>query len=133
MHIQIRLLYSTGTIVLFQPKKNIYEQIKKSKTVVENIINAPVPYFRPPYGLFSVNVLSACKELKLKLAMWNKMSYDFDERISDDFILNFINKKIKGGDIIVFHDGHIRSDRTVRILGRVIKIIKDKGFDLSAL
>ena len=119
--------------LFYQPKAYIHEQLSKSKFIVEQIIGKTVRYFRPPYGVFSPRLIQVCQELDLELVLWSVMSYDFDVRISDKSILKLIETKTTGGDIIVFHDGHVKSERTVRILGSVIKIIKEKGLKLISI
>jgi hypothetical protein len=71
--------------------------------------------------------------MDLKLVMWSVMSYDFDKSVSDHFILKLIETKTSGGDIIVFHDGHVNSQRTVSILASVIKRLKEKRLKLIAI
>jgi len=61
------------------------------------------------------------------------MSYDFDKNISDNTILNQIKTNVTNGDIIVFHDGHPNSCRTIRILEPIIKILQENGFKLSSV
>jgi len=119
--------------LFYQSKAYIQDQLSKSKIIVEQIIGKPVTYFRPPYGIFSPRLIQVCKQLDLKLVLWSIMSYDFDENVSDKFILKLIETHTAGGDIIVFHDGHVKSQRTVRILGSVIKIIKEKGLKLNSI
>ena len=119
--------------LFYQSKVYIQGQLGKSKFIVEQIIGKPVRYFRPPYGVFSPRLIQVCRELNLMLVLWSIMSYDFDENVSDKLILKLIEIYIAGGDIIVFHDGHVKSERTMRILKSVIKIIKEKGLKLISI
>jgi peptidoglycan/xylan/chitin deacetylase (PgdA/CDA1 family) len=119
--------------LFFQATPFIHEQLSKSKLIIEQIIQKSVQYFRPPYGIFSPRLVNVSNQLNLRLILWSVMSYDFDEDVSDKFILKLIETKTSGGDIIVFHDGHVKSDRTVKILGAVIKILKEKGLKLNSI
>lgn len=119
--------------LFFQATPFIYEQLSKSKLIIEQIIQKSVRYFRPPYGIFSPRLVNISNQLNLKLILWSVMSYDFDEDVSDKFILKLIETKTSSGDIIVFHDGHLKSDRTVKILGAVIKLLKEKGLKLNSI
>jgi len=119
--------------LFFKSIKNVYDQLSESKKEIEQIIGEPVKYFRPPFGRFSPAVNKACQQLNLQMVMWNFMSYDFDLSITDNYILNLVETKTCGGDIIVFHDGHKISKRTVWILETAIKILKNKGFHLTSI
>lgn len=119
--------------LFFQSKDYLFDQLYKSKQIVEKIIEQPVQYFRPPYGNFSPRLIRICTQLKLQVVMWSLMSYDFDENVSDNTILKQVEAKVTGGDIIVFHDGHHNSRRTIRILEPTIKILKENGFKLSSI
>ena len=55
-------------------------------------------------------------------------------------MVNFINKRVSGGDIILFHDsGHIcgteggRRAKTVKAVDSLIKILKERGFEFVSL
>jgi len=119
--------------LFYQSKAHIRDQLSKSKIIVEQIIGKPVTYFRPPYGIFTPRLIQVCKQLDLKLVLWSIMSYDFDENVSDKFILKFIETYAAGGDIIVFHDGHLKSERTVDILNLVIRVLKEKRLKLNSI
>lgn len=119
--------------LFYQPKAYIQEQLSKSKFIVEQIIGQPVRYFRPPYGVFSPRLIQVCHELDLKLVLWSVMSYDFDKNVSDKFILKLLETKTSGGDIIVFHDGHAKSDRTAKILAAVISLLKKNELKLISI
>lgn len=117
----------------FQSRHFIYRDILNSKRIVESIVGEPVQFFRPPFGFFSFTMLRICRLLNLRLVNWSLMSYDFDLKLSDNFILQLIKQQARTGDIIVFHDGHFYSERTVRILASVIKILKEKGFQFGRI
>ena len=119
--------------LFYQSKVYIQGQLGKSKFIVEQIIDKPVRYFRPPFGIFSPRLIQVCREFDLKLVLWSLMSYDFDDKVSDKFIFKLIENKVSSGDIIVFHDGHVKSGRTARILGSVINTIKEKRLKLSSI
>lgn len=119
--------------LLFKSKPLLFKQISNSRLALETIIQQPPLYFRPPYGAFSPQLLQICQQLNLQVVIWSIMSYDFDRKLPDDMILKIIQTRVADRDIIVFHDGHANSSRTVRILPSVIKILKEKGFNLSAL
>ncbi len=119
--------------LFFQSKTYIYDQLNQSKKIIEEITGRSVRFFRPPFGVFSPRLIKVCSELNLKLVMWSLMTYDFDERLSDQSILKLISSQAKHGEIIVFHDGHVNSTRTAKILQAAIRMMKEKGLKLIFL
>ncbi|MBC8182022.1 polysaccharide deacetylase family protein [candidate division KSB1 bacterium] len=119
--------------LIYKSKKNIFDQLYTSKNYIEQLTGEPVKYFRPPFGRFSPAVNNVCRQIDLQMVLWNVMSYDFDLNISDSYIFNLVETKTCGGDIIVFHDGHKNSGRTVNILEPIINILKNKGFHLTSI
>ncbi len=117
----------------FRSEQYIYDQLDQSKRIIEKITGECVRFFRPPFGVFSKRLLKICAALNLELVMWSLMTYDFDVRLSERSILKLILSRVECGEIIVFHDGHVNSDRTVKILEPVIHIMKEKGLKLVSL
>ncbi len=116
--------------LFFQSKKYFFEQIEANKTVVENIIEQPAKFFRPPYGIFRPGLIRVCRSLILEMVQWSVFTYDYNRQISDSKILNLMESDVRDGDIIVFHDGHANSHRTVNILNDVISILKEKSLKI---
>lgn len=88
--------------------------------------------FRPPYGrLKSIQAHRISKEYKI--IMWSWLSYDFDEQVPLDKILNNAEKQIKAGDIIVLHDNTKVKHRVLHLLPELIKIIRGKGLEFEVI
>ena len=119
--------------LLFHSNRFIRNQIQHAKDTIENIISEPVHFFRPPYGHFSPTMINIIQTYSMKMVMWNFMTYDFDNRLSDSELLNIFQKKIRAGDIVVLHDGHRNSARTVRLLPELIRHCQNLGVQLSAI
>jgi len=112
--------------LLFKSKKYICEQIERAKDELEYQTGEPVRLFRPPYGMFNRAVLKLCRQLSLRLVLWSFMTYDFDNRLGEDYLLKMFQKKICPGDIVTLHDGLSNSDRTVRMLPHLIRYSRTK-------
>ena len=119
--------------LFLQSTNHIYDQLNQSKQIIEQIIEQPVCYFRPPYGTFSPRLIKVCTKLNLQIVMWSFMTYDFDVKVSSQSILNLISDSVKSGDILVLHDGHTNSHRTTEILQYIIVTLKEKGLKLIAI
>jgi peptidoglycan/xylan/chitin deacetylase (PgdA/CDA1 family) len=81
--------------------------------------------FRPPYGL-----LSPCQYFKLKkkykIVLWDLMPYDFDTSFGADNSLRILQKKIRPGSIIVFHD---RKNISFQLIEKFILYAAGLGYE----
>jgi peptidoglycan/xylan/chitin deacetylase (PgdA/CDA1 family) len=59
--------------------------------------------FRPPFGEYNEVTIDVVKALGLRLVQWNIESGDPDPSLSADHILARIEKRAKGGSIVVLH------------------------------
>jgi peptidoglycan/xylan/chitin deacetylase (PgdA/CDA1 family) len=88
--------------------------------------------FRPPYGKIRLSQSKKLRELGYKIIMWTWLSYDFDKAISTDKIISK-SKKIKGGDILVFHDNVKAQEKIKVVLPCLINAIRERGFIFKML
>ena len=82
--------------------------------------------FRPPYGkirLFQArNLPAAMKGKKAKVVMWDILSADFDEKITDEQSLEFVTLQASKGSIVVFHDSEKAFGKLKYVLPKVLPI-----------
>jgi len=89
--------------------------------------------FRPPFGGRRPAVLSVARELGLEPVMWNVTGYDWSAPPAE-VIEGKVAKQIRGGDVILLHDGghkQIGADRaqTVIATDRMIARYKAEGYE----
>ncbi len=108
---------------------------KTKEAYLKSIANAreliPSKLFRPPYGKLS-NKMARQISRNYQIIMWSWMSYDFDDRVSQEKIISQI-KKIKSGDILVFHDNFKSAKRLKVLLPKVIKCLKNSGYNFKII
>ena len=90
-------------------------------------------YFRPPYGIFGLGLLSILKKMDKTLVLWDCNSQDYRPNRSSDKILSYIQKRVRAGSIILLHDGPPHEHRTHRFLPDLIQILSAGGYDFAAL
>lgn len=86
--------------------------------------------FRPPYGRVTrsqVTVLTG-PENQLHTIMWDVLSGDFDETISNEKCCKNVIKNTKPGSIIVFHDSEKAYAKMSYCLPLVLQYFSAKGF-----
>jgi peptidoglycan/xylan/chitin deacetylase (PgdA/CDA1 family) len=93
--------------------------------------------FRPPYGKITMfqakNLQAALKARKPKVIMWDVLSADFDEKITNEQCLQFVILKSLPGSIVVFHDSEKASLKMQYALPRVLHHFSEKGFRFLSL
>ena len=93
--------------------------------------------FRPPYGKISLfqarNLRAAMKGRKARVIMWDVLSADFDEKISQDQSLEFVVLRSSAGSIVVFHDSEKAFTKLSHVLPRVLHHFSSQGFRFLAI
>lgn len=87
--------------------------------------------FRPPYGRLRKRTERKIPK-KFKIIMWSWLSYDYDQKVSPQKIIQS-SAKIKQGDILVFHDNKKTKERLKEILPPIVKALKEKGFEFRVV
>jgi peptidoglycan/xylan/chitin deacetylase (PgdA/CDA1 family) len=101
------------------------------KSVLEAIKLSDSRLFRPPYGRLPIlHKMKLPKEAKV--IMWSWLSYDFDEKVPVERILEKLTS-VKPGDILVFHDNERVDERIKKLLPQVITSLKSKGFKFNKI
>lgn len=88
--------------------------------------------FRPPYGKVNLKSLEYLKKNKYSIIMWTWMSYDYMKSMSVERILKRATK-VKGGDIVVFHDSEKSKNKICDILSGFIPMKQDEGLQFKKL
>ncbi len=89
--------------------------------------------FRPPYGQIKPKQGKKLIELGYKIIMWDVLSFDWEQEISEEKCLDNVISKSKKGSIIVFHDSIKASKNLTFVLPKVLEIFSKKGYKFKAL
>jgi len=88
----------------------VREELKRTDETLQQIVGAPVKFFRPPFGARRPVVFRIARELGLEPVLWNAMTSDWSEPSAVE-IAKQLMKKIDGLERreraanIVLHDG----------------------------
>lgn len=89
--------------------------------------------FRPPYGKIKPSQSKEIRQLGYKIIMWDVLSYDFDQNISEEKCLKNVISNTSQGSIIVFHDS-LKAEKNLKYaLPKAIQILKNKGFTFDVI
>lgn len=82
----------------------IYREVHEAQIVLGEICGQTPRFFRPTAGLRNTQLEPVLVHCGLSLCTWSKRG--FDTRVSDtDAVLNSLMRDLKGGDILLLHDG----------------------------
>jgi len=84
------------------------KELEETSSVLEESTGEKISYFRPPYGVTNPNLKKAIKATKLKSIAWSFRSLDTGKRSAEE-ISQRIEKEIKGGEILLFHDNRAKA------------------------
>lgn len=84
--------------------EKIIEEIKTTNTIIKEITNKKMLYFRPPFGITNPRIARAINQSSMTAIGWNLRTYD--TKNSAEKVIKKLKKKLKGGDIILLHDNH---------------------------
>ena len=108
-------------------KNRIKDEILKCDMVLEKITGKKVNLFRPPYGEYNNDVVRGARELNHYTIQWDVDSLDWKPGITIEEIRNRINKNVKNGSIVLFHNNakYIREYLPV-----VIERLLEAGYEI---
>ena len=82
---------------------------------------------RPPCGFYDENLVGLAKENNYKVVLWSIDTHDL-AHASVESIVTSINNKVKGGDIILFHDYISGENNTPKALQVIIPKLLSQGY-----
>lgn len=116
------------------------KELQECSEVIEEVSGKRPEYFRPPRGIYNRNLLKVTEELGLKLVLWTRSSVDWHPRARVKMIYKRALRRIRGGEILLFHDGGnlLGPDGgnrlpTVRCLPLIIDYIRSMGLEFITL
>jgi len=116
--------YSHPSLFGFYPSKKIIQEIKSTHDIIFQVTGKTPVYFRPPFGVTNPPVAKAVKETGYITVGWSVRSFDTKIKKGNE-ILDKTLKKLKGGDIVLFHD---TVKGTVDVLDSFISQARQIGF-----
>ncbi len=119
-------------LINFYSAKGLVREIISCQEAIHSIIGLWPRYFRQVCGMVNVNLGRVVKKLDLVLVGWQVSSRDMHKKTSEE-IVRRLQKKIRPGAIVLFHDGgepnpKIRDASLSRALPEIIDHLRERGF-----
>ncbi|WP_162946468.1 polysaccharide deacetylase family protein [Chitinophaga barathri] len=121
--------YSHHALFDLYPTFKMKADLQKANDVIEQVIGETPKLFRPPYGVTNPMLARAVKKFDFISVGWSIRSLDTMIKDEDE-LFERVTKKIKAGDIFLFHD---TCAATVKILPALIKKLQREGFAIKRI
>lgn len=89
--------------------------------------------FRPPYGKITSVQAKSIQQKGYQIVMWNVLSADYDNSISEEKCFKNVSESIKPGSIVVFHDSLKAQKNMQYALPKVLDIILENGWSCAPI
>jgi len=124
-------------LLIFKAESEIRAELNACHRALNDAIGEHSNLFRPPFGGRRPAVLRIARSLNLEPVMWNVTGYDWNAS-SADHIENKIAGQVRGGDVILLHDGGHKTfgaDRshTVTATDRMIARYRSEGYEFVTI
>ena len=117
--------------------KNYLANIDKAQNIINSEVKSHqsqiVNLFRPPYGQIRPKQGKALLQLNYSIVMWNVLSFDWDNTISNKTCLDNVIDNTSDGSIVVFHDSIKASNNMMYALPKTLEHFSKKGYVFKAI
>ena len=118
-------------LLIFKSASTIRRQLADCQGAMQDALGVSATIFRPPFGGRRPEVFRIARKLGLQPIMWNVTGYDWNAKSVDE-IERKVTRQMRGGDVILLHDGgHLEmgTDRshTVAVTDRIIRRYQQQG------
>jgi peptidoglycan/xylan/chitin deacetylase (PgdA/CDA1 family) len=121
-------------VLLYYTKEELKKEILANEAMIKDVTGQKTILFRPPKAWLTKREKKKIRDLGYKVVLWTLNSKDW-VTFDDKYIIRYILKNIRPGDIILFHDsggtfsieGGDRHE-TVSAISRLAEKLKEKGY-----
>jgi peptidoglycan/xylan/chitin deacetylase (PgdA/CDA1 family) len=123
----------THPLLIFQSAAQTRTQLVDCRKALQDAIGEHSNLFRPPWGGRRPATIRIARELGMQTVMWNVTGYDWNAPPAA-VIEKKIARQMRGGDVILLHDGGHRAlsaDRTQTVIAteNLIRRYRDQGYE----
>ncbi|MDD5097798.1 MAG: polysaccharide deacetylase family protein [Candidatus Omnitrophica bacterium] len=121
-------------VLLYYTMKELEDELNYADRVIKGVTGVETKYFRPPKAWLTKEEKVEVNAMGYQVILWSLNSKDW-VTFHDKQITSYILRRIRSGDIILFHDsggaftaeGGDRS-QTVKTIPRLVKKLKERGY-----
>jgi peptidoglycan-N-acetylglucosamine deacetylase len=94
----------THPLLTFASPSHVRKEIVGCREAIGDVLGEDSNLFRPPWGGRRPGTFRLIRDLGLEPVMWNITGYDWNAT-SAEFIEHKVAPKLRGGDVVLLHDG----------------------------
>lgn len=113
-------------------REGLISELEKTTRILEDLVQQPVRWMRPPYGRFTQNMRDWCRLEGQRLTMWDVMPGDYLPRVTESRIRSHVVRYARQGSIVVLHD-NIKAPDTPAALNEILNRLGNEGWRFVAL
>ncbi|HLI62104.1 MAG TPA: polysaccharide deacetylase family protein, partial [Terriglobales bacterium] len=119
--------------LIFASAAEVRRQLQTTQQAIVDATGVSVRLFRPPFGGRRAATLRVARALGLQAVMWNVTCRDWKAQTADE-IVKRAERQIRGGDVILLHDGEyhrigVDRSRSVEATDRIVARYKSEGYE----
>jgi peptidoglycan/xylan/chitin deacetylase (PgdA/CDA1 family) len=127
----------THPLLTLESARSTRRQIEECRGAIHDAIGEHSNLFRPPFGGRRPGTFALVRKLGLEPIMWNVTGYDWNAP-SSDYIEQKVARRIRGGDVVLLHDGwHVApgADRskTVQAVETIVARCKSEYYEFVTI
>lgn len=124
--------YSHPHLIFLSPSR-LRDELERATRAIEDATGITPKLFRPPFGWRLPGTFSIVREYGMTPVMWRVICFDWSARSCESIVRKAVSK-IKGGDVILLHDGGHRklgTDRSfsVQATDEILRRYKGEGYE----
>jgi peptidoglycan/xylan/chitin deacetylase (PgdA/CDA1 family) len=119
--------------LIFKTAEETRAELVECRSALQDAVGVHSNLFRPPFGGRRPATLRVVRQLGLQPVMWNVSGEDWKAPTAEA-IENEVARQIRGGDVVLLHDGSHRGmgaerTRTVAATEGLIPRLRDQGYE----
>lgn len=82
---------------------DLTEDLRRAKTIIEDVTQTSPQLYRPPYGVFTLGSWREAERQGWTRVLWSRWGRDWEESTSPQQVADYVGQP-SGGDIVLLHD-----------------------------
>ncbi|WP_433042909.1 polysaccharide deacetylase family protein [Dactylosporangium sp. CS-033363] len=112
--------------------------IARATMLVDTVTGRAPRWYRPPYGVFTLAALRACRRLGLTPVLWTAWGRDWEAGATPHSIVRTVTRRLTGGGTVLLHDTDVTSApgswlRTAGALPTLLDWAQLRGYTVGPL